>query len=164
MTSDRAKIALITWWESQVILQDRTLILLHCPSTVNSCTASTWFHSIFTVKFVSLSNQKNVTLKYSESAVNRSGLYRNFRTCPMMRWGGCCLRHTGASVACYSPHVPFEHDVKPACTHALTSASTERYNGLGKSIPDSLRQGWTTVTGRQSRLLLTEVDNAVIRQ
>ncbi len=38
--------AKITWWESQVILHDRTLILLHCPSAVNSCTVSTWFHSI----------------------------------------------------------------------------------------------------------------------
>lgn len=35
-----------TWWESHVILHDRTLILLHCPSAVNSCTVSTWFHSI----------------------------------------------------------------------------------------------------------------------
>lgn len=35
-----------TWWESQVILHDRTLILLHCPSAVNSCTVSTWFHSM----------------------------------------------------------------------------------------------------------------------
>lgn len=31
---------------SHVILQERTLILLHCPSTVNSCTKSTSFHSI----------------------------------------------------------------------------------------------------------------------
>lgn len=31
---------------SHVILQERTLILLHCPSRVNSCTRSTSFHSI----------------------------------------------------------------------------------------------------------------------
>lgn len=31
---------------SHVILQERTLILLHCPSRVNSCTKSTSFHSI----------------------------------------------------------------------------------------------------------------------
>lgn len=39
----------VTWCESQVILHDRTLILLHCPSAVNSCTASTWFHSILSL-------------------------------------------------------------------------------------------------------------------
>lgn len=34
---------------SHVILQDRTFILLHRPSVVNSCMASTCFHSIFPV-------------------------------------------------------------------------------------------------------------------
>lgn len=38
--------AVITCRLSHVILQERTLILLHCPSTVNSCTRSTSFHSM----------------------------------------------------------------------------------------------------------------------
>lgn len=38
--------AVFTCRLSHVILQERTLILLHCPSTVNSCTRSTSFHSI----------------------------------------------------------------------------------------------------------------------
>lgn len=36
----------ITCRLSHVILQERTLILLHCPSTVNSCTKSSSFHSM----------------------------------------------------------------------------------------------------------------------
>lgn len=40
--------AVFTCRLSHVILQERTLILLHCPSTVNSCTRSTSFHSILT--------------------------------------------------------------------------------------------------------------------
>ena len=40
--------AVFTCRLSHVILQERTLILLHCPSTVNSCTKSTSFHSILT--------------------------------------------------------------------------------------------------------------------
>lgn len=41
--------AVFTCRLSHVILQERTLILLHCPSTVNSCTKSTSFHSILPV-------------------------------------------------------------------------------------------------------------------
>lgn len=43
-----SRCAVFTCRLSHVILQERTLILLHCPSTVNSCTKSTSFHSILT--------------------------------------------------------------------------------------------------------------------
>ena len=43
-----SRCAVFTCRLSHVILQERTLILLHCPSTVNSCTRSTSFHSILT--------------------------------------------------------------------------------------------------------------------
>lgn len=98
--------AVFTCRLSHVILQERTLILLHCPSTVNSCTRSTSFHSILAALQRNdgplwFQPEKNVARglkkKSSEGRRNKGDPYHNFPSLlPVM----CCdLRHLDLSFA-----------------------------------------------------------------
>lgn len=75
--------AVFTCRLSHVILQERTLILLHCPSTVNSCTKSTSFHSILTAR---QTNSRPLWFQRLEMRLgargNHSDPYHNFLSHP----------------------------------------------------------------------------------
>lgn len=111
--------AVFTCRLSHVILQERTLILLHCPSTVNSCTKSTSFHSILTASQRHSSNslwlrteKKKKSQRLGRETLkeggNESNPYHNFPSRPPgdVLWFTTLTLHLSLSLSLARPTLP----------------------------------------------------------